>query len=281
MIFLEAKVFSFLGGLFYCGGLANSVGEMTDMGIPLMRRKARKAVSAGDYEAAALLYTQLMAHEEVAGDIDIKARHAFCVEKAGHSNQAIKLYREISAYYEGVGETSARESIDKMVLLLENEMKEKRAKAQHIKAEQDKASLAEEEVKSAALAKEKMRVEEEKRKAIQNEIDQIRAKKAEEERIHLEKIQQEQLLAEKARKKDLRKLKEAAERARQERYKGIKSKDSIVTEYDLDASLEQGDFDWTDMEDDGVIVLDLSDTEEAKKEKAHFTGVKKNDPTWL
>lgn len=248
------------------------------MSIPLMRRKARKAVSAGDYEAAALLYTQLMGHEDMAGDIDIKARHAFCIEKAGHANQAIKLYREISAYYEGVGETSARESIDKMVALLENEVKEKRAKTQYIKAEQDKARIAEEKAKLEAIAKEKARIELEKWKAIQDEIDQIRARKAEEERVYLEKMQQKQRQEEKARKESLRRAKLVAERARQERYKG---KNSEVTEHELISLPELEGVEWIDMDDEGIFVLDLSDTEEAKQEKENFEDMKKNNPTWI
>lgn len=256
----------------------NSVGDMNEMAIPLMRRKARKAISAGDYETAALLYTQLMGYEDMADDIDIKARHAFCVEKVGHTNQAIKLYREISAYYEGVGETSARESIDKMVALLENEVKEKRAKTQYIKAEQDKVRIAEKKAKLEALAKEKARIEREKCKAIQDEIDKIRARKAEEERIHLDKIQQEQLLEEKARKESLRKAKIVAERARQERYKG---KNSQVTEHELTLPPELEGVEWIDMDDEGIFVLDLSDTEVAKQEKENFEDMKKNNPTWI
>lgn len=267
-----------MGGLFNCAGLGVVLGDMTDMDIPLMRRKARKAVSAGDYEAAALLYTQLMGHEDMAGDIDIKARHAFCVEKAGHSNQAIKLYREISAYYEGVGETGARESIDKMVALLENEVKEKRAKTQYIKAEQDKARIAEEKAKLEAIEKEKARIEREKCKALQDEIDQIRARKAEEERIHLDKIQQEKRLEEKVRQESLRKAKLVAERARQERYKG---KNSQVTEHELILPPELEGVEWIDMDDEDIFILDLSDTEEAKKEKEHFEDMKKNNPTWI
>jgi len=250
--------------------------------FPLMSRKARKAISAGHYEEAALLYTELMSHEEMADNIDIKIRHAFCVEKAGYSNQAIKLYREISAYYQKTGEVSARESIKRMLEQLENEEKEKLVKVEHRKAEQDKIRIAEEKAKLEAIAKEKARIEKEKRKAIQGEIDQIRARKAEEESIRRDKLQQERLLEEKARKESLRKAKLVAERTRQERHKVKKDKNSQATEYEFLSAVDLDGFDWTDMEeDDGIIVLDLSDTEEAQKEKAYFENMKKNNPTWI
>jgi len=263
---------------------------MSEMNLPVMMRKARHALSVQDYEEAAILYTTLMAHEDMADNLDIRVRHALCVEKTGHTKQAMKLYQGIMEYYREANEIGAAASVEQMIASLEAEMKEKQAalkakEEKRIILEKKRIKLAEEKAKAEKkkaqaekyqLEVEKSRAEAAKTKAAKLEIERLRAEKAKEEAL-VEKIR-----AEKARQERIRREKAKAEEARAERAKARKAKESLPSEDDdYTATVKMGAFKLSDMDEEDVNVFDLSDTKEAQQEKSNFDDTDAQNPRWL
>lgn len=269
------------------------ITTMSEMNLPSMMRKARHALSVQDYGEAAILYTALMGHEDMADNLDIRVRHALCVEKTGHTKQAMKLYQGIVEYYREAHEIGAAANVEQMIASLEAEMKEKQAvlkakeEAERITLEKKRIKLAEEkaqlevakakaEAEKAQLEVEKARAEAAKTKAAKLEIERLRIERAKEEAL-VEKRREE-----KARQERIRREKAKAEEARAERAKARKAKDSLPSEDDdYTATVKMGAFKLSDMDEEDISVFDLSDTKEAQQEKLNFDDTDPHNPRWL
>jgi len=245
---------------------------MEKISIPKTLREARKAVSAQNYVEAAMLYTSLMAQDEMADNFDIQIRHAFCVEKAGNKTQAITLYNGILIKYREIGEFGAANSVEKSIKELEHALKEERAaakaEAERIelekenarieaeKAKAEKARIAKAEIERIKAEKEKARIEAEKAKAekariAKAEIERLRQEKELEEKIRFEKeieemrreeerlqkqlkkeVQDALMQEEMARTQRIMQMKAEAEKARLDRLKEKKSKEFTIKVFD-------------------------------------------------
>lgn len=234
---------------------------METMSIPVIMRKARKAVSAGDYEEAALLYTTLMARNEIIDRFDIQIRHAYCIEKTGHIKQAIALYKGIVKQYREAGEVGAAASVEKTIQDLENKVREEcakvRAEAERIKAE--KAQKARGEIERLRLEKERdMQLHLEKARS-----EKVRLQKEQAEGVRLEEESREVdrrariIQEEKAFQEQLKKKKEAALKARAERLKS--KKDDASPSQNIDDILEIELFDESGSDGDDAYEIDFSD----------------------
>ncbi|MDQ6979823.1 MAG: hypothetical protein Q9M09_06530, partial [Mariprofundaceae bacterium] len=150
------------------------------MSVPVALRKARKAVSAGEYEEAALVYTVLMARDDIGDLFDIRIRHAYCVEKTGHANQAVALYKGIGKLYREAGETGAAESIDKTVESLEKRIRDEQAEA---RAEVERVKAEAEKIKAQKIREAKAEAE-----RIQAEAERIKAEKVRKAKAEIERL---------------------------------------------------------------------------------------------
>lgn len=252
---------------------------MEAMGVPKMLREARKAVTAQDYEQAVLLYTALIAREEMADNFDIKVRHAYCIEKTGQINQAITLYKDIVKHYRDAGETDAAESVEETIEGLENRVKEElaaaRAEAERIEAE--KARKAQEEIERLRQEKER-----EEQLLLQKEREEkIRLQKEREEQLFLEKKRKEREAREKVHQEEqdrrelIKKKKAEAEKARSERFKSKKTKPATTMTNFLD-TIQTEAFNVSpedNSDEEEIAVIDLSDVEE--------TGPDQSNKPWL
>lgn len=253
------------------GQAANNMETMT---VPVLLREVRKAITAQNYAQAALLYTELMARKEMTDNFDIQVRHAYCVEKTGHINQAIALYKGVVTHYRAADETGAAESVEKTIAELEKKVAEERAaakaEAERIKAE--KVSKAQAEIERLRLEKER----EEKLRLEREKAEKIRLEKAREKELLLEKARREQearekiLREEQARNDEIRKKKEEAEKARAERFKSKKSKPAATTSNLLDTvQIEAIDLSdgVSDDEEEETYEIDLPDSEEPEPDQ--------------
>ncbi len=223
-----------------------------EIDIPLMLRKARTAVFNKEYDEAAVLYTTVMAQKEMAANFDVKVRHAFCVEKTGHVNQAIKLYQGIVKHYREVGEDSAAEGVEYTIAELEKKLKEE-AEAKAAAAAAAKAAAEKEAAEKARLAQahiDKLRAE--KAAAEKAAAAKAAAEIAEQERLRLEQAREEHAREEAARREEILRKKSEAEKARAKRANAGKVVKTAAPEsYDL-----------TDIEgsEEGDKLFDGSDT---------------------
>ena len=126
-----------------------------EVSLPVLLRKARKAVSSGDYEAAEPLYAQILQAPEMANNLDFKMRHAVCAEKVGKIDLALKTYQEIVVIYHEQGELSAAESIEKSIAALysaaENEIERSSDEAKPVSEKPDVIALEEPELMQELL----------------------------------------------------------------------------------------------------------------------------------
>lgn len=251
---------------------------MAEMSIPVMMREARKAITAENYENAALLYTELMAREEMADNFDIRVRHAYCIERNGHINQAIALYKGIVEHYRETGETGAADSVEVTIQELENRMKEERAaaKAEAERIAAEKAMKAQAEIERIRQQKER----EEKLRQQQEHEEKIRLQKEREEQLRLEKERKEQearekvLQEEQARRELLEKKKAEAEKARAERLQTKKNKPATTMADFLDTiQTEAFNVSPGHSDKEEVAIIDLSDIEEPEPDHS--------DKPWL
>ncbi len=83
--------------------------------IPKLLREVRKAISQENYPQAELLYEQILQNPDMADDLDIRVRYAFCTEKNGNRDQAIDAYCEVLKIYRERGEEGAATSIEKIL----------------------------------------------------------------------------------------------------------------------------------------------------------------------
>ena len=83
--------------------------------LPKLLREVRKAISKEEYAQAEKLYEQILAEPEMADDLDLRVRYAYCTEKNGNRDQAIDAYCEVLKIYQANGETGAAASIEKVL----------------------------------------------------------------------------------------------------------------------------------------------------------------------
>ncbi len=83
--------------------------------IPSLLRQARVAVSNQAYAEAEALYVEIMSYKEMQNSLDLKMRHAFCAEKIGKIDVAVKYYQEIVISYHELGELAAAEVLEKQI----------------------------------------------------------------------------------------------------------------------------------------------------------------------
>ncbi len=217
---------------------------MGELNIPQTMRNARKAVTAGDYEKAALLYTSLMACDDITDHFDIQIRHAWCVEKTGHVRQAIALYQGIVQQYHAIGEHSAAASVEQTIKTLEDKLQAEREAAKAATAEEaarlkaaeeEAAKIREEKARQAREEIERLRREKEReaqqRREQQLQLERERAEQQRREQARLEQERRERILAEeRAFQEQLKLKKEAALKARAERLERAR-RENIIKDY--------------------------------------------------
>ena len=93
---------------------------MNDIPLPKLLRLARKAVSRDEYHEAEKLYASIMKFPEMADDLDIRLRYAYCTEKTENLEQAIETYSEVVAIYHQSGEEGAATALEKVIEGLKN-----------------------------------------------------------------------------------------------------------------------------------------------------------------
>lgn len=90
------------------------------MKIPVMLRQARKAVAQENFVEAERLYALVLQNEDMKDMIDIKVRHAFCLEKIEKTNEAIKVYQDVVRIYQTQEEVGAAKALTLKITILEN-----------------------------------------------------------------------------------------------------------------------------------------------------------------
>ncbi|MDT8377094.1 MAG: cyclic nucleotide-binding domain-containing protein [Mariprofundaceae bacterium] len=93
---------------------------MNDIPLPKLLRQARKAVSKKEYHEAEALYASIVQFPQMADDLDVRLRYAYCAEKAGNLKQAIKTYNEAVTVYHQSGEEGAAAALEKVIEVLKN-----------------------------------------------------------------------------------------------------------------------------------------------------------------
>ncbi|MFC1536202.1 cyclic nucleotide-binding domain-containing protein [Pseudomonadota bacterium] len=93
--------------------------------LPKLLREVRKAVANENYAEAEALYLKVMEFPDMADDLDIRVRYAYCTEKNGNFDQAIDAYCEVLNIYRDNGEKSAAASIEKILEELRSRPEEK------------------------------------------------------------------------------------------------------------------------------------------------------------
>lgn len=71
----------------------------------------------------------MLTNPEMQKDIDIKARYAFCLEKIGQLEQAIKQYHDVVVMYLKMKEMAAAKALDLKINVLRSLLEQKQAKA--------------------------------------------------------------------------------------------------------------------------------------------------------
>ena len=74
-------------------------------------RNARKAAFREEYEKARDFYTQALALPENAGNLDILLRYAWCAQKCGDADEAVRVYQQVMQQYRDMGETAAADAL--------------------------------------------------------------------------------------------------------------------------------------------------------------------------
>jgi len=90
------------------------------MNIPVMLRQARKAVAQENFVEAEQLYALVLQDEEMQDMIDIKIRHAFCLEKIEKTTEAIVVYQDVVRIYQAQDEVGAAKALTLKITILEN-----------------------------------------------------------------------------------------------------------------------------------------------------------------
>jgi len=88
------------------------------MNIPVMLRQARKAVAQEAFAEAERLYALVLQDKDMQDMIDIKIRHAFCLEKIESINDAIQVYQSVVQVYQTQGESGAAKALELKITIL-------------------------------------------------------------------------------------------------------------------------------------------------------------------
>ena len=89
------------------------------MKIPAMLRQARKAVAQDNFVEAEHLYALVLQDEAMQDMIDVKIRHAFCLEKTERTTEAIKVYQDVVRAYQAQEEANAAKTLTLKIATLE------------------------------------------------------------------------------------------------------------------------------------------------------------------
>lgn len=98
---------------------------MSDIPLSKLLRQARKAASNEAYHEAGELYASIIKLPEMADDLDIRLRYAYCAEKTENLQQAIETYNEVIVIYHQSGEAGAAAALEQTVEGLKNGLGEK------------------------------------------------------------------------------------------------------------------------------------------------------------
>jgi len=88
---------------------------MSSQSLPKLLRQVRKALATENYAEAEALYVTIMEFPDMADDLDIRVRYAYCTEKNGNLDQAIDAYCEVLKIYRERDEEAAATSIEKIL----------------------------------------------------------------------------------------------------------------------------------------------------------------------
>jgi len=88
------------------------------MNIPAMLRQARKAVANEAFEQAERLYARVLEHEDMRDMLDLRIRHAFCLENMNRIPEAIGVYQQVVDVYQSQGEASAARALKLKISIL-------------------------------------------------------------------------------------------------------------------------------------------------------------------
>ena len=98
-----------------------SLGRECDnqyMNIPVMLRQARKAVAQEAFAEAERLYALVLQDKGMQDMIDIKVRHAFCLEKIESIHKAIQVYQSVVQVYQTQEESGAAKALELKIAIL-------------------------------------------------------------------------------------------------------------------------------------------------------------------
>lgn len=85
---------------------------MSNVSLPNLLRQVRKAIAKENYQEAEALYRKILKLPEMADDLDIHLRHAYCLEKLGDIGQAIETYSAVIHFYKESGEEGAASALE-------------------------------------------------------------------------------------------------------------------------------------------------------------------------
>lgn len=88
---------------------------MSAQSLPKLLRGVRKAVSAENFQEAEELYENILTFPEMADDLDIRLRYAYCAEKNGNIEQAMNAYAGVLEIYRESGDDGAAASLEKIM----------------------------------------------------------------------------------------------------------------------------------------------------------------------
>lgn len=89
--------------------------------VAALLRQARKAAFAEDYAKARDLYAEILATPDMADDLDLRIRYAWCLQHLGEMGECLAIYREVVDIYRQQGETGAAESLERTIRELESQ----------------------------------------------------------------------------------------------------------------------------------------------------------------
>lgn len=86
--------------------------------LPSLLRQARVAVANHAYKDAESLYALILKQTEMKDHLDLNIRHAFCAEKIGETELALKSYQAIVVFYHELGEVEQAEQLEQRIAAL-------------------------------------------------------------------------------------------------------------------------------------------------------------------
>lgn len=93
---------------------------MSKVSLPSLLRQVRKAISKENYQEAEVLYGKILEDPEMVDNLDIRLRHAYCLEKLGNIEQAVETYTAVIRIYNQTGEEGAAAALEQIISDLRN-----------------------------------------------------------------------------------------------------------------------------------------------------------------